>query len=726
MSTETRFTGLGLTLIAVVVATMLSAATAHAGALVFAGSLTDEGFSTDGNAPGPTIGVTQYCTVTLNAADGQGTTRIEETLLLPTGGDGPMVCIVPLPDGIDGDSLTLTVDGKAAQTEYLSAEDARKLYETLARATGRVQVLSLCDTPAALVRSFQGDRKAEVAIEYSNNIHDDNGLLTLTCPMPATSVTGKPVERLTLKATVHDARPLRGMFSPTHQTTIERSGLHDAEVRVSSTAWAGGVEFQLFYVADEDPLGVRVIAHRGEGDDEGYFLLIGNPTGSDDESRIIEKDVLFVLDTSGSMRGEKMEQARSAIEYCLKQLNAGDRFNIITFGTGVTSFRPELAGKSDAHLKAAGEFIDDVVATGRTNINDALARALMGEPDPKRPRIMIFLTDGTPTAGELVPDNIIKNIAEANSSRTRIFVLGVGYDVNAHLLDRLAEQTDGSSEYVLPEEEIDVKVAGLYDRLSNPVLTDVELAFGGLRPNSLYPARLPALFQGSQFIIAGRYRDGGEHEVSIGGMQAGEKITHTYAVHFPEKASAANDFVAPLWAARKIGFLLQEIRLHGEDKELVDEIVHLSRKFGILTEYTEFIAVDSADMSVKELREEVHNRMQDAHRNEAGQWAFNQAGNDLALQQRESIAAEDNTYVDRSGKRRQVDNIRQIGRRTFYRKDDGWVEAEEAGDRKARDVKLFSEEYYELVRTDADFARAQELGSGITINVGGERITVKE
>src|SRR5262249_24386296 len=151
--------------------------------------------------------------------------------------------------------------------------------------------------------------------------------------------------------------------------------------------------------------------------------------------RVADKDVVFVLDTSGSMRGEKIEQARSAIDYCLEHLNTGDRFNVITFGTTVTSFRDELVPRTPGSVTAAREFVENVVANGRTNISGALEKALAGQAVAGRPRIMIFLTDGAPTAGELNPEKILEQVKKANTNGTKIFVMGVGNDVNAHLLD---------------------------------------------------------------------------------------------------------------------------------------------------------------------------------------------------------------------------------------------------------------------------------------------------
>ncbi|NQU25070.1 MAG: VWA domain-containing protein [Candidatus Nealsonbacteria bacterium] len=455
-------------------------------------------------------------------------------------------------------------------------------------------------------------------------------------------------------------------------------------------------------------------------------MLLGNPTGSDADEKAIEKDVIFVLDTSGSMRGEKIEQARAAIEYCLDRLNPGDRFNVVTFGTEVVSFRDAPVARTPDALAAAQTFIESVVAKGRTNIGGALAKVVEGKPEKDRPRITIFLTDGTPTAGELVPENILQSVKAVQPVATRIFVMGVGHDVNAHLLDKLAEATDGSSEYVGPDEEIDARVATLYDRLSHPVLTGVAIDFGELRPHAVYPQKLPALFKGSEVMVFGRYRGGGTHTIRVRGTLAGKSTEYACRAELPaEPDGQSNAFVAPLWAARKIGFLLQEIRLHGENDELITEVVRLSKKFGIVTEYTEFLAMLDVDVSNETAVGEAQRLMQYANRLQAGQWAVNQAFNDKELQNRVVATQGGNNYRDRRGNVVVNGNVRQFADQVFYLRDGQWVDAEEQGDRKTRVVKLFSPEYMELLRNNKDFARAQELGWAVSTNIDNERIVVE-
>ncbi len=575
--------------------------------------------------------------------------------------------------------------------------------------------------------------KVKVTVNALLPINRADGISWLSCPMPAASWTRGPVERLALTVSLRTKEPLRTIFSPTHNATITRKGLSEATATVRAERWAGMDDFRLFWVADKDDLGLRVLSYRGQGKEDGFFMLLGNPTGAAVE-KVVEKDVIFVLDTSGSMRGEKIEQARSAIEYCLDHLNKGDRFNIITFGTTVSNFRDDLVALSPATLAAGREFIDNVVANGRTNISGALEKALASKAAPAReggetrPRIMMFLTDGAPTAGELVPEKIIEQVKKANTSGTKIFVMGVGHDVNAHLLDRIAEEADGLSEYVAPREELDAKIAALYDRLSHPVLSGVKVSFGDLATQSVLPPKLPVLFKGSEIMMVGRYKEGGKHTFTISGNLSGKPAKYTCAVDLPKTASdPTNEFLAPLWAARQIGYLLQQIRLHGEDKELIAEVVRLSRQYGIVTEFTAFVAMGGgAGKSKDALVQEALGRIAPARAEKAGQWAVNQAANDKALQKRAVASNEANVYRDRRGNVTAAQNVSQIGRRAFYLHNGQWCDSEEIGKRKTRVVKFLSPEYFGLLRTDPTFARAQQLGWALSINVGEERIVIEK
>ncbi len=710
---------------------LLLAAPLQAGPIFVPGQL-------DGKKFTPAPGVPCHCyairfsTATVTVAKDAARIEVEEVIDGPEK-TTPTVCLVPLPDGVNGASIRVTWGKLGAEPKllgdatFLDPAKAQAVYETIAR-SGLTKLLAFTGRPAILVPTVNLGGKGKLSITYHMAVKRTQGVHMLTCPMPAASFAAAPVERVTVNVHLTDKQPLRSIFSPTHTTTITRKTPTEATATVKAERWTGLDDFRLYWAADTDALGLRVLAYRPSEKEDGYFMLLGNPAGAAAQ-RAVLKDVIFVMDTSGSMRGEKIEQARAALDYCIQNLDRTDRFNIVTFGTDVKPFKNDLVDATPENLKGARVFVEDVVAHGQTNISGALRKALAGKAAAGRERIMIFVTDGAPTVGERSPEKIIEQVKQQNAG-TRIFVMGVGNDVNAHLLDQLAEVTDGSSEYFAPKEELDNKVAALYDRLSHPLLSGVKVSFGDSGAQQVLPSKVPVLFKGSEIMMVGRYKKSGQHTFTIAGTLAGQPVKYTVAADLPGGAAATtNEFLAPLWAARQIGYLLQEIRLRGANKELVEEVVRLSKQYGIVTEYTEFIAA-AGPAGFKggggALVAEAGKRLAMARKEQAGQWAVNQAINDRKLQTQIVAGKAANTYRDRRGKDTSFDNINLIGRRAFYLQDGQWVDAEEVGKRKTRVVKLLSPEYLELLKKDTTFAKAQQLGWALAINIGAERIVVEK
>jgi Ca-activated chloride channel family protein len=341
---------------------------------------------------------------------------------------------------------------------------------------------------------------------------------------------------------------------------------------------------------------VNLLTHRVSGED-GYFLLLASPGVDVKEKQVIPKDVAFVLDTSGSMAGRKLEQAKKALQFCVENLNDNDRFEIMRFSTEVEPLFDKLVEASSQNRSKAQEFVKELKPIGGTAIDDALKKALAlhSTLDPRpsdRPFVIVFLTDGRPTIGTTDEDQIVAAVKKQGDGRTRIFCFGIGTDVNTHLLDRIAEETRAVSQYVLPEEDLEVKVSSFYSKIKEPVLANPILKFtGDIRANKLYPSPLPDLFKGEQLVLVGRYSGKGDSAVVVEGSVNGEAKKSTYEVKFPEEASD-NQFIPRLWAMRRVGYLLDEIRLHGENAELRDEVTELARKYGIVTPYTAYLIME--------------------------------------------------------------------------------------------------------------------------------------
>jgi Ca-activated chloride channel family protein len=321
-------------------------------------------------------------------------------------------------------------------------------------------------------------------------------------------------------------------------------------------------------------------------------MLMASPGAGAKDAKKTPKDIVFVADTSGSMaEKDKIGQLKKALNFCLANLNDADRFNIVRFSTEAEPMFAELEHPTDERLKRARDFVDNFKPTGGTAIDDALTTALKSRQEKDRPFLIVFLTDGAPTIGTTNEDEIVKRAAD-RADGVRIFCFGIGHDVNTHLLDRIADETRAATNYVLPEEDIEVKVSSFFGKVKEPVMTNLKVAFGGdVRATQLYPSKLPDLFKGDTLLLFGRYKGSGASSVKITGTVEGKERDIAEDVKFVE-SDTQHAFIPRLWATRRVGWLLDEIRLHGESKELKDEVVELARKHGIVTPYTAYLIIE--------------------------------------------------------------------------------------------------------------------------------------
>ena len=354
-----------------------------------------------------------------------------------------------------------------------------------------------------------------------------------------------------MKIELKSAEPLASIYSPSHKVEIKRDGANRAVIGYESKDEKPDTDFQLVYSSDTRDVGLRLLTYKPDGDD-GYFLLLAAPTVTD-QTKPAPKDVVFVVDTSGSMAGAKLQQAQKAMRFCVENLNADDRFEIVRFSTEAEPLFHELVLADSDHRKRANGFVDDFKPIGGTAIADALQSALRFRPDKSdRPFVVIFLTDGLPTVGTRNPEEIVANIKKANG--VRIFSFGIGSDVNTQLLDQIAEGTRAFSQYVLANEDLELKVSNFYTRIKEPALTNLKLDLSGdIRTTKMYPADLPDLFKGDQLVVAGRYSGAGDVEAKLTGNVGSREQTFTYKLYFDDRKTT-DDYVPRLWATRRVRF----------------------------------------------------------------------------------------------------------------------------------------------------------------------------
>ncbi len=517
-----------------------------------------------------------------------GPTQLEAQFLFPLPYDGAI------------DRLTLLVDGKEFPARLLSKEEARQRYEAIVRSHRDPALLEWMGQGMFQTSVFPIPPGAErqVVLEYKQLLRKYQSLTELLYPLGTAKFTSKPLEKLSVRVAIDSQVEIRNVYSPTHAIQIERPDNRRAIVTFSRTQDVPTGDFRLFYDVQPGQVGASVLTYRPDGHDDGYFLLLTTPELSAPDATPVAKTVVFVVDRSGSMSGKKIEQARQALKSVLNNLREGDLFNIVSYEGAVESFRPELERFNDDTRRAAIAYADGLFAGGGTNIHDALATALKPLTDATRPTFVLFLTDGLPTVGETNESKIAASVKAANRPHLRLISFGVGYDVNSRLLDRLARENSGASEYVRPEEDIEVAVSRVFSRIASPVLTNVELRFefdgpwSGPAPISrTYPASSFDLFAGEQLVVVGRYRRFGAAKAALSGSIGTDLKTFDFPVEFVEKSGDQSlAFVEKLWATRRIGELIDQLDLDGPNQELVNELVALSTRHGILTPYTSFLA----------------------------------------------------------------------------------------------------------------------------------------
>ncbi len=438
--------------------------------------------------------------------------------------------LFPVPEEGAIQNFVLLVDGQELPGKLLPKDEAKRIYEEIVRRRKDPALLEYMGRGLIRTRVFPippgADRK--VTMRYTSLLPRDRNVVDFLYPLDTQKFTRKPIEKLSLRISIESKERLKSIYSPSHDVDIDRDGDHHASLSLTEHNTIPQNDFHLVYTLSEGAVGASVLSYRPSRGEDGYFLLLASPEIRDKarNPRHQPKTVIFVIDRSGSMSGKKIEQARDALKFVLDNLRDDDTFNIVAYDDRVESFKPELQRYDRETRKEALRFVENLYPGGSTNIDQALGTALEMIRDRDRPSYVLFLTDGLPTAGETKETAIAAHAREANREHARIFSFGVGYDVNARLLDRLSGTNSGTTVYVKPDEDIEAHVARFYSKLTSPVLAHIEITFDGTDVNRTYPRDLPDLFEGGQLLWVGRYRDSGRSRVEIRGKIGDDREQH--------------------------------------------------------------------------------------------------------------------------------------------------------------------------------------------------------
>jgi Ca-activated chloride channel homolog len=522
------------------------------------------------------------------------TTKVEQSYHNSTDRDLEAEYIFPLPAGASVRDFSMWVGGKRYRGEAIDAPKARQTYEDIVRRLQDPGLLEYIGRDLWKVRIYPVPRRGEQKIEitYTSILPVEGGMISYQYLLRNGQSVPTTVKDFTMVVRIESPDALGPIYSPSHEVAIDRRGDREATVSFERSAYKLDKNFQLYFVPKAGRIGFSLLTLRDSPGDRGYFLLMVSPsTLARDQRR--PRDLVLVVDTSGSMEDEKLRQAKAAIEHTLDSLGPDDRFGLIAFATTPLTFRHCLLEPTVPVMREARAWVANLKAVGGTDISAALEAAVGFQTEKRSGRTfqIVFLTDGLPTVGLTDTSKILEIVNRRDSRGTRIYTFGVGDDVDAHLLDRLAEATRGCSTYVRPAEDLDVKVSAFTAKLERPARTDLELEIGGgPRLVETYPPRLPDLFQGEQLQVVGRYEGHGRAAITLKGRAGESAFAESFETSFPETA-ADYTFIPPIWARRKVGYLLDQIRLNGESGEVKGELIQLGREFSIATPYTSLLVV---------------------------------------------------------------------------------------------------------------------------------------
>jgi len=658
--------------------------------------------------------------------------------------------LYPLPGEAVFQGFSLFQGDAELRGEIMDAERARHIYEEIVRKRADPALIELAGHGLLRARIFpiQPGEERRVTLRYTQVLERaGNALQLVYAGGVAGAVRGHAADphgpprdrepqgrvrpesiRGSFEVRVADASQFLEPFSPTHEIDVDR----DRE-RMTVTVDDGVVgRLSLFLPLAGEAVGLSVATHRPAGED-GYFMLTLSP-GRDDGARA-PRDVTVVLDVSGSMSGEKIEQAREALRQLLGTLARDDRFRLISFSSAVQAQSSEWSFARGAALDRARAWVDRLVADGGTNIGAALDEAFrLQSPDDRLP-VVLFLTDGLPSVGEESPERLA-DIADRRAGRARVFAFGVGHDVNTHLLDRLGDAGRGDTDYVQPGENVERVISLLAAKIRNPVLTDLELDGGRLEIDEVYPVRIPDVFAGEELVLFGRFSSEGRGRLAVRGERAGRGLSFVTDVTLPDESSA-NAYIPRLWAARKLGHLERQIWTEGETRGLVEEIRTLALRYGLPSRYTAYL-VEEPDMVVDRgggVRRGPgigfgQSAAPASPRATTGAVAVQAAESArerrLTRNEADLMKAQDEMEAAVGGR----DDVRAVGGRLFAMRDGVWTDAAHStqsngptSTNRVIRVKSFTAAYFQLLRALPELEPV--LRELTEVVVAGERVSVR-
>jgi len=635
----------------------------------------------------------------------------------PTLGEG--MYHFPLPGEAVFSSYSLWQGDQELRGEAMDATQARSIYEAIVRQKRDPALIELAGQGLIRARVFPiapGETR-KITLKYTQLLDRAGDAWRFRYLGDKNRQTAPRSFRIE----VDSAARLGNPYSPTHQVQVTR---RDDRLEITLADNAAGGDFELLLPLARGLVGLSLIPHHPVGED-GYFMLLLAPGAAD--ATALRRDLVAVIDISGSMSGEKIQQARSALIQLLGTLREGDRFRLVAFSGGVRRYAEGWTSMTADARPDAERWIRSLEAEGGTNIAGALTEAFAQAPAEQSLGVVVFLTDGQASTGETDPERIAQS-AEQNRGRFRVFSFGVGDDVNTYLLDRLTERARGTTEYVRPGENIEQAVGTLAAKVASPVLTDVTMtASSGIELYDLQPGNLPDLFAGDEMVVLGRYRGvgSGEWSVTVHGRRNGRQEEFRTSVGDRENTDAR--YIEQLWAARKAGALSREIRLRGQTPELMNSLKQLALRYGILTEYTSYLVQEPTVA----LRREAENRVMQAPAaapaEQAGAGAVGRAAQDKSMagaMRLDAVTVVNGMEIDEFRRARSgINPTQRVGGRLFILRDSTWTDLGHGDSLRVVSIAPYSDAYFAVLAALPDLREAAALEPRVLM--AGKHVSIK-
>jgi Ca-activated chloride channel family protein len=529
----------------------------------------------------------------------------------------------PLPPDSAVDDMTMLVGDRTIRGLIKPREEARQIYED-AKRSGHIAGLLDQERPNIFTQSVANitpGAKVKITISYVETVTYEAGTYEFNFPMVVAPryIPGRPTgkqgggwapdttkvpdaSRITPPVTPEGTRaghdisvevamdagvPIESLESKTHDVVIERRGARMATVRLRDQAVIPNRDFILKYAVAGKNVEDAVLTHRGAKG--GFFTLLLQPPERVATAEITPKELVFVLDTSGSMSGFPIEKAKETMRLALDALNPHDTFNLITFSGDTRILFPKPVPATEENRRLARDFLDSRHGSGGTEMMKAIRAALVPSDEQDHVRVVCFMTDG-----EVGNDYEIIGEVQKHPN-ARVFAFGIGSSVNHFLLDNMARYGRGEVEYVGLRDDGEAAARRFEERVRDPLLTDVSVDWGGLPVADVYPSRLPDLFAAKPVVISGRFTGAASGVIRLRGKMAGRDFTRDIQVNLPA-SEADNDVLATLWARRKVADLMGRdfagLQNRTAQADVKEQITKLGLEFRLMTPYTSFVAVE--------------------------------------------------------------------------------------------------------------------------------------